>query len=573
MKRLDLEKKVQDLSHSIEGQNNTIILQQGKIEEIEKKEKFLIEQHDLKTTEYSAKKKSLEELSVQFNSSILEKEKEFYQIQLLIKNSNELIKNLEDETAQNTDLLNLANNELLLTTLTKEIDKEKTSTDTLSSSIKIKEENISYIKQGLEIKLLMDGGKCPTCGQPTYNLHTTYEDKYHILKVDASKVKVDLLEAEKNLENERKTLLEAQRRLAIVESEKKDVLESTGVHDVLQPVVFYLEKIEQLKKDLFTEKEKEEAFRFKFNKQQLEIAGLQAKKSSVEEELLKLVPPTEDQLNESKQELLNQKTSCKEEIKRSNAIIASIETSKKEVLKNIEGLPPIKDIDKTLLDSLNAQYKEVEEKINEYNEISISNNQILINNNKIIENQKENDLQIIEITNDLKTLGDNLIAYKEAKSILEKDLPNYLIVKTCARLEELINDFVHTIFPDMIIELKQNKRGVNFYYTPAITGKVDDKKIKKLPCKMASGMESATLSLAWRWALSQAYGLNILLCDEIDASSDNSDSLKLFTKLFQDPQFDQILVITHKTEVREELMRAFDASAYRMIKGKAHSID
>ena len=144
-------------------------------------------------------------------------------------------------------------------------------------------------------------------------------------------------------------------------------------------------------------------------------------------------------------------------------------------------------------------------------------------------------------------------------------MPNYLIVKTCARLEQEMNNFIHVVFPTMNISLFQGRRGVEFYYSK--TEKTDDKR-KLISAKMASGFERSILSISFKIALCKAYNLSLSILDEIDAFASDGNSEKIYSSLLENDIFNQLFIITHKPNTLETMRDYFDdLTVYHVEKG------
>jgi chromosome segregation ATPase len=174
--------------------------------------------------------------------------------------------------------------------------------------------------------------------------------------------------------------------------------------------------------------------------------------------------------------------------------------------------------------------------------------------------QKINDSVVAKKTKDVEELGalrqkqnglsNNILAYEAVRKLLTTDLPNYVIVKACSRLEKSINGFIASVKPGMIIRLQQSKGGVEFYYSPADSD--DDEWIS---AKMASGFEGELLSVSWRVALSTAFGLKALMLDEVDSAASVDDSEKMIKEILNTEGLEQFLIISHKPSM-PDILRA-----------------
>jgi len=151
-----------------------------------------------------------------------------------------------------------------------------------------------------------------------------------------------------------------------------------------------------------------------------------------------------------------------------------------------------------------------------------------------------------------KTVVENkkLEVRKEALKLLTKDLPNYMIIKTCASLQEEMNIFIHNLTPDYSVKLVLDKKGTNFYYTK---GTFNEKQTNAwLNSKMSSGFEKQLLTIAFKVALCKAYGLDLLILDEIDAASDPENAEILYSAILNG-NF-QSFVISHKPTLVQYIM-------------------
>lgn len=157
--------------------------------------------------------------------------------------------------------------------------------------------------------------------------------------------------------------------------------------------------------------------------------------------------------------------------------------------------------------------------------------------------------------------------YEEVKKILSRELPNYLIVKTCSKLEAEMNSFVQIVFPTFRLRLLQSKKGVEFFYSLDKNADMSDLK-QLINSKMASGYERAVLGIAFKAALCKAYGLTFAAFDEIDQAASDENSIKTFESLIYSNIFSQIFVITHKNATKEVLKQLEDSSvSYHVSKG------
>jgi DNA repair exonuclease SbcCD ATPase subunit len=207
--------------------------------------------------------------------------------------------------------------------------------------------------------------------------------------------------------------------------------------------------------------------------------------------------------------------------------------------------------------------------INEYESAIKKNNEIKERNKKREESVKNYIAKIETLQKETGNITSQLNIYNEAYNILDKTLPNYMVVNTCGKLQEEMNNFIQCIFPNYEVRLSNSKKGCEFFYTKDKTVIEHEKKKNNawINAKMSSGFEKAALTLSFKVSLAQLYGLNIFIGDEIDQSADNESSEKLFEN-FLNLSFDQIFLITHKNEIKDFLNEnASSVKTYEAVNG------
>ncbi len=187
------------------------------------------------------------------------------------------------------------------------------------------------------------------------------------------------------------------------------------------------------------------------------------------------------------------------------------------------------------------------------------NKEIEEKNKEIKESEKQNNLKIEQIALDIENVSAQITDFTTAKTLIGKNLPSYITVKTCEKLEIEINKFLNVVFPDMVVEMQQERKGVSFFYSFNSTG-------KRATIKMASGFEKQLLSLSFKVALSKAYGLSSLFLDEVDSFSSQENSRKLYEALLTTGMFDQIFLISHNGSLYDDLKQDFDVALFKTIK-------
>lgn len=215
-------------------------------------------------------------------------------------------------------------------------------------------------------------------------------------------------------------------------------------------------------------------------------------------------------------------------------------------------------------DEIERKYEAIKSDIKMFDNAMVFNNAAQKQIEQYDEDIKNSELNIEEIKNNAASLAKDIDCYNEVKKVLDKELPNFLIVKTCSKLETEMNTFVQEVFPEFRIRLLQSKRGVEFFYTTDPNNDMEDVK-SLINSKMASGYERSVLGIAFKVALCRAYGLTFAALDEIDAAASDDNSMKTFSSLINSNVFDQMIFITHK-EPTKEMIRSLadDVTCYHV---------
>ena len=218
-------------------------------------------------------------------------------------------------------------------------------------------------------------------------------------------------------------------------------------------------------------------------------------------------------------------------------------------------------------DEIERKYEAIKADIKMFDNAMVFNNAAQKQIEQYDEDIKNSELNIEEIKNNAASLAKDIDCYNEVKKVLDKELPNFLIVKTCSKLEAEMNTFVQEVFPEFRIRLLQSKRGVEFFYTTDPNNDMEDVK-SLINSKMASGYERSVLGIAFKVALCRAYGLTFAALDEIDAAASDDNSMKTFSSLINSNVFDQMIFITHK-EPTKEMIRSLadDVTCYHVESG------
>ena len=209
-------------------------------------------------------------------------------------------------------------------------------------------------------------------------------------------------------------------------------------------------------------------------------------------------------------------------------------------------------------------------KIEKAKEIEITNRERIKSNNTLKEEEKERDKKVEEYN---LRLNDNLrdtTVVKQCIDVFENSFPNYILLRTCSKLEDYINAIIGNVFEGFRVRLNQSRGGVNFYYKTSRIGEEDE----WMPVCMASGAEKKILSLAYTIALGKMYGLSCILLDEVDGSCDTDSAMDIYRFITSLRDFNQIIFISHNKAVRDVVKESDkDIIYYEVVNGEYNLLE
>lgn len=222
-------------------------------------------------------------------------------------------------------------------------------------------------------------------------------------------------------------------------------------------------------------------------------------------------------------------------------------------------------------ETLNTDLQNAQRQLSNLNQLKLNRENIIKNNDLITSEVASLQNAIDQSTVAIEKLHRQEATYKEVVNAIDKELRDYAVIKTCARLEQEMNDFISMVFPNMYVKLFQNKTGIEFFYSPEPT---DDKTKEGLSnVKMASGFEKATLSVAIKVALCKAYDLPFAFFDEADEKGSETNAANLFRSLLTNGLFDQVFIITQKPLVRDTIRTEVDGVRTYFVKHGNFSLE
>ena len=180
-------------------------------------------------------------------------------------------------------------------------------------------------------------------------------------------------------------------------------------------------------------------------------------------------------------------------------------------------------------------------------------------NKKLKENEDTTKDKINVLTDSIQKIRSDIRILEESKTLIEKSFSGWLIEKGSIFIKEKMNSFFQRSYGRYNISLGQDKSSVDFFYSDGVH--------KETPCGMASGFEKQIISVANRVALSKLQSLNILMVDEADSESSEIRSEAMF-KMLLDENFNQIFVISHKSNTQEYLSNTNNSGVYEISNGE-----
>jgi DNA repair exonuclease SbcCD ATPase subunit len=362
----------------------------------------------------------------------------------------------------------------------------------------------------ITIKQLYDSKKCPHCGQPT---------------VEFTKIEFDQILEDSSYPKKSQKIDSIENVIMYFE---KEVLSAS--YEISQQNKLKLE-IERKTQELNTSKALNES----------QTAALKTK-----------IITTQKRLDEIEYDPL-QLMSVKEELSKVLEKIVKLNLNQEKIKYDLL------KFDSYDIQLISEEIVKLTNIINEYESTIKKNDEIKKRNLKRENAISELNKKIEASQKEIGLVTSQLNVYNEAYNILDKTLPNYMVVNTCGKLQEEMNNFIQSVFPNYEVRLSNSKKGCEFFYTKDRTVLENDKRKNNawINSKMSSGFEKAALTLSFKISLAQLYGLNLLFLDEVEGSADDESAEKLFLYLLS-LNFDQFFIISHKNNLKEFLAENFE---------------
>jgi|WetSurMetagenome_2_1015567.scaffolds.fasta_scaffold21676_4 DNA repair exonuclease SbcCD ATPase subunit len=356
-------------------------------------------------------------------------------------------------------------------------------------------------------------GKCPTCGQDCiHNLELSKKEKEELLKqkeiVEQEKENL-LKEREEDTRNKENKELKEKLKIELdqytKEMESYVVTYSSTLQNIEESLLKDIENI-----NVLVQKTKDSLVSFKSN---IKVA--------IEKEL--------GSIEEYKNDLQILETSFTSTSKRHMDICIWLESNKIETFNKENELYDLSQV----LDS--------------YNKILLENENTKTRNENLIKEEKANKVLLETKKKEKQGYLQEKYDNEQAKTILLKEFPNYVIESTIENTENEMNQFIENIYyKSLDVNLRSTKTSIKLEYG---TGK------RKVPVSKLSGAESQIVQLSFINKYNSLLDLRCLFMDEPDAALDDDNKKELYDSILNlSEYYNQLFIITHSEKIKNYLL-------------------
>jgi Fe-S cluster assembly ATPase SufC len=198
------------------------------------------------------------------------------------------------------------------------------------------------------------------------------------------------------------------------------------------------------------------------------------------------------------------------------------------------------------LEALKASKEETENKITSYKDTK-SNNEQIKSDNENVEKQKLLDKKSLEDKNKTKVgIQKSIFNNEQARTILLKDFPNFVIDSSVGSIEMAMNSFIDDIYyKSLNVALRATKTAIKLEYG---TGQ------RKVPAFKLSGAEAKIVNISFLNNFNNISGLSCLILDEPDEGMSDETAEVFYESLLQiQDKYKQVIIITHNEKMKNYL--------------------
>ncbi len=390
-----------------------------------------------------------------------------------------------------------------------------TQRDELISGISSCENSIALERKSIK---MMEEGNCPTCGN-VFKSSSIIEakDELEKLKLDKRSYEEDLIkvDADKKEQDKELTDLETNKNRKVLLTERVTSAKS---------------ELEKFERD--SSKNASEAITIFENEKGLLKELLKGKESAKKE----YEDSYKKSLDEYDEDIENLEVKGRELQFDFNLRIIEIQTKEKEISE-------IKIDDKT---SLELQITTLKQNIENYNTIFQHNVTAKKFNEDLVIEKKEDLDKKHQLEFDKRKVLEEIENKGEARTILLKSFPNFIINNTIQDMEDSMNTFVDTVYNKSLnLTLKSTATSLKF-----LSGSSEK---RKRDVRNLSGAESFLTCLSFVDTLNQELDLGCILLDEIDQALDLANTKILFD-IITSLEYKQIFLITHNKYMQDKFI-------------------
>lgn len=500
--------RIKDEVGSLEDAKDSLLKEESRIEEKKAQKKELEREIDYKRRQLLKSKDDLakDEAEYEKKNSELSSIDVEKEISEYVKELYESVESLEGELAGIEDLEEKS--------LDNSFDEQELSKCTESRI------NAESRLDAIDHKIgLIDQGACPECGRP-WEDHD--KEKIQSEREAIAKELAELQEKERQLKKERDRIAEENKD---IERHNRRVSENR-------------QRIEHLKKQIEDKKESNRRL-------------IDERRKSIESKI--------ESIKESAKSLGNSISAFKQFIENAEKEVADKEASLNEYDDSeIEGR--IQDINEKIR-STRESIKELNDKLQDFDDTVRRNREIEQWNKSIEEKRQRDEKEIEDIQFQIESVEKKREIAKEAITTLQK-LSVFSLQEIMSTLQNYAQEFIDKVYDgrhSLYFEEKNDK--LMLLYGP-----------RKQDVKTASGYERKVFSLAYKYAFGKGFGIESIILDEPDSQADTEYSKNLFyllAELIEEGVYSQIMLVTHKDDLKQMLKSEHDISTVTFNQGEA----